>query len=219
MLQFLARAHGSSLRCTGDAGPGRHGAHGRARVAFFALTSPPIPPSPSLPPSFPQCRSLPAATALGSVSERCRHAAPRCPGRAAPHLFAVAWRAVAQPPPPFHIYISIYMCIIAVRTKRPAGPRGPGLPLPWLVVGVVSARLPVPLLCVAARGSGPSLSSFRLPQHLSEPGRRRCPSSPLVFSEYLSAPIFCTTFSLSPHRSLPCGSACESSLSSSHRCR
>lgn len=121
--------------------------------------------------------------------------------------------AVAQPPygyPSIYIYISIYMCIIAVRTKRRAGPRGPGLPLPWLVVSVVSARLPVPLLCVAARGSGPSLSSFRLPQHLSEPGRRRCPSSPLVFSEYLSAPIFCTIF-LS-QRSLPCGSACKSSF-------
>lgn len=129
------------------------------------------------------------------------------PGRTSLHC--LLWCSPATPP---YIYISIYMCIIAVRTKRRTGPRGPGLPLPWLVVSVVSARLPVPLLYVAARGSGPSLSSFRLPQHLSEPGRRRCPSSPLVFSEYLSAPIFCMTFPVSPCRSLPCGSACKSSL-------
>lgn len=172
---------------------------------FFALTSPSIPPSLSL------RDTAPTATVLGSALERCC-----CTPGARPR--AVGCGAAPYGHPSIYIYISIYMCIIAVRTKRRAGPRGPGLPLPWLVVSVVSARLPVPLLCVAARGSGPSLSSFRLPQHLSEPGRRRCPSSPLVFSEYLSAPIFCTTFPVSPFAPLRfCLRVLF--LSSSHRCR
>lgn len=127
----------------------------------FNLPSHPAAPLPSsIPPSVPSCRSLSAAVALGSASEWCHH-------------------------PPY-IYRSLYMCIIAVRTKRPAGPRSPGLPLPWLVVGVVSTRPSRCSVLPLARGPGLSLSSFRLPQHLSEPGRRRCPSSPWVFSEYLS---------------------------------
>lgn len=160
------------------------GAHGRAHVAFFVFFSRfNLPSRPTVPSSLPQRRSLLAAPALGSLLGRCRGAP-----------------AAAQPPPPPSVQ-SIYMCMIAVRTKRPAGPRGPGLPSPGLCR--CRARPPAPLLCVAARGSGPSLSSFRLPQHLSEPGRRRCPSSPSVFSEYLSAPIFCTTSSPSPRRSFP----------------
>lgn len=147
------------------------------------------PPSRPTVPSLPQRRSLLAVPALGSLLGRCRRAMPGCPRRVP---------AAAQPPPPPSMQ-NIYMCMIAVRTKRPAGPRGPGLPSPGLCR--CRARPPAPLLCVAARGSGPSLSSFRLPQHLSEPGRRRCPSSPSVFSEYLSAPIFCTTSSPCP--SLP----------------
>lgn len=131
-------------------------------MAFFALTSPSVLLPRSLPPSRPLC---PCATA----SQLQWRWARRQSGAAAPH-----------------IYIEVYMCIIAVRTKRPAGPRSPGLPLPWLVVGVVSARPSRCSVLPLARGPGPSLSSFRLPQHLSEPGRRRCPSSLWVFSEYLS---------------------------------
>lgn len=172
---------------------------------FFFCFNLPFHPTVPLPQRHsPHCNSV--GVSIGAMLLYPGFPSPRC----------WLWRSPCHPS--IYIYVSIYMCIIAVRTKRRTGPRGPGLPLPWLAVSVVSARLPVPLLCVAARGSGPSLSSFRLPQHLSEPGRRRCPSSPLVFSEYLLAPIFCTTFPVSLFAPLRfCLRVLF--LSSSHRCR
>lgn len=73
------------------------------------------------------------------------------------------------------------MCLCRSREDQaPAAPAAPGPP---------ACVVPSPL-CAAARGSGPSLSSFRLPQHLRA---QKVPRSPSVFSEHLWAPIFCTT--------------------------
>lgn len=98
-----------------------------------------------------------------------------CPG--APGTGRCRWprRSPRRPSP------RVGMCLCRSREDQaPAAPAAPGPP---------ACVVPSPL-CAAARGSGPSLSSFRLPQHLRA---QKVPRSPSVFSEHLWAPIFCTT--------------------------
>lgn len=102
------------------------------------------------------------------------------------------------------------MCMIAVRTKRRTGPRGPGLPLPWL--------------CCQCRERPPARPVAVSPFLLR---LRRCPRSvylstslspgaegaqvPLRFSQSIYRLLFFVRLFLS-RRSFPCGSACESSF-------